>query len=105
MTDFNKLEIVAKRELWNDSISLSARITNPGQASFAQPVKFQTQEPGLIVQPFLEMEITSAQKLMDELWHCGLRPSEGTGSAGSLKATENHLNDMRHLVFKTKPNK
>jgi hypothetical protein len=36
-----------------------------------------------------------AQNLMDELWICGLRPSEGTGSAGSLKATENHLKDMK----------
>jgi len=36
---------------------------------------------------------------MDELWQCGLRPSEGSGSAGSLAATERHLADMRKLAF------
>jgi hypothetical protein len=36
---------------------------------------------------------------MDQLWQCGLRPSEGTGSAGSLAATQRHLEDMRALVF------
>jgi hypothetical protein len=33
---------------------------------------------------------------------CGLRPSEGTGSAGALAATERHLKDMQRLVFKDK---
>lgn len=36
---------------------------------------------------------------MDELWTCGLRPSEGTGSAGSLAATERHLKDMQVIAM------
>lgn len=40
-----------------------------------------------------------AQKLMDSLWQCGLRPSEGTGSAGALAATQDHLKDLRTLLF------
>lgn len=40
----------------------------------------------------------AAQKLMDDLWECGLRPSEGTGSAGSLAATERHLKDMQAIA-------
>jgi hypothetical protein len=40
-----------------------------------------------------------AQELMDALWHCGLRPTEGTGSAGSLAATQEHLKDMRAIAF------
>ena len=39
------------------------------------------------------------QVLMDDLWNCGIRPSEGAGSAGSLKATQYHLEDMRKLIF------
>lgn len=58
---------------------------------------------GEMSEPFLRMSLTDAQSLMDELWHCGLRPTEGTGSAGSLAATERHLEDMRRLVFKGKP--
>lgn len=40
-----------------------------------------------------------AQTLMDDLWHCGLRPTEGAGTAGAMRATERHLEDMRKLVF------
>jgi hypothetical protein len=51
----------------------------------------------------LQMSNAAAQTLMDDLWQSGLRPTEGTGSAGSLAATERHLADMRALVFKTEP--
>ncbi len=42
-----------------------------------------------------------AQSLMDQLWSCGLRPSEGSGSAGALAATERHLTDLQKLCFET----
>lgn len=38
---------------------------------------------------------------MDQLWNCGLRPTEGSGSAGSLAATQRHLEDMRKIAFNT----
>ncbi len=41
----------------------------------------------------------AAQQLMDDLWQCGLRPSEGTGSAGAMAAVEKHLADMRTIAF------
>lgn len=40
-----------------------------------------------------------AQLLMDDLWHCGIRPSSGIGNAGQLAATEKHLGDMRKIAF------
>lgn len=46
---------------------------------------------------------STLQVLMDDLWACGVRPTEGAGSAGQLTATQRHLDDMRALVFKTKP--
>ena len=50
--------------------------------------------------PTLWIGMNEAQVLMDDLWNAGLRPTEGTGSAGSLRATERHLEDMRKIVFK-----
>lgn len=44
------------------------------------------------------MDYALAQRLMDELWKCGLRPKEGTGSAGAMAATERHLADLQKLV-------
>lgn len=52
------------------------------------------QEDGITIEP------EAAQRLMDSLWDCGLRPSQGKGSAGAMAATERHLEDMRRLVFK-----
>jgi len=51
-------------------------------------------------EPTFRMSPAEAQVLMDSLWDCGLRPSEGTGSAGALSATQKHLDDMRKIVFK-----
>lgn len=42
----------------------------------------------------------TAQLLMDDLWRCGLRPTEGQGSAGALAATQTHLKDMQTIAFK-----
>lgn len=40
----------------------------------------------------------NAQVLMDDLWRCGVRPTDGAGTAGSMRAVERHLEDMRALV-------
>lgn len=50
----------------------------------------------------LALNLAQAQELIDSLWQCGIRPSEGTGSAGQLAAVQYHLEDMRKLVFKSK---
>jgi len=65
----------------------------------AQKLELKAAEEGLVVDSFLEINIQEAQRLIDDLWDCGLRPSEGTGSAGAMKAVENHLADMKTIVF------
>lgn len=69
-----------------------------------QPIKFEAMtENDMMIrihEPCIRLEIDEAQYLIDQLWDCGLRPSEGTGSAGSMAATQRHLEDMRRLVFK-----
>lgn len=50
--------------------------------------------------PVINLTDDEAQMLMDSLWSVGLRPSEGSGSAGAMLATQNHLADMRKLAAK-----
>lgn len=65
-----------------------------------EPIKFRRIDPNESADaPTIMMDIQSAQSIMDNLWRCGLRPSEGSGSAGSLAATERHLEDMRLIVM------
>ncbi|HJV52833.1 MAG TPA: hypothetical protein VJ652_15300 [Noviherbaspirillum sp.] len=99
-----KLIIRANLPAWGDQIELRAAYDS-GAASLGviQPVKVEQMEEGSYIAPFLLLKRDCAQQLMDELWGCGLRPSEGSGSAGALAATERHLEDMRSLVFKTPP--
>ncbi len=51
-------------------------------------------------EPVLALRKDEAQVLMDSLWDTGIRPTDGSGSAGAMLATQNHLKDMQKLVFK-----
>ena len=55
--------------------------------------------------PGIDLDATGAQALMDSLWDVGIRPTKGSGSAGSFEAQARHLEDMRALVFGKAPNK
>jgi hypothetical protein len=94
--------IRAKREIFSNKIEIYLRHEQDNGVWFAEPVVMTRREAYTFVEPHLRIDTNSAQMLMDELWNCGLRPSEGSGSAGALAATERHLADMQKLVFKTK---
>lgn len=96
--------ITADLTPWHHRIDLRMSQQHGEQCAIAQPVIFKAQDEGVEVEPFMSLHVRAAQELMDELWRCGLRPSEGSGSAGALAATERHLEDMRRLVFKEKRN-
>lgn len=65
------------------------------------PVEMVEHKHGYTVkEPSITLDLNEAQKLMDDLWECGLRPSEGSGSAGALRATQNHLADMKTIAYK-----
>jgi hypothetical protein len=65
----------------------------------AEPLTFRPLESFEIPEPQLDLNDSEAQSLMDQLWQCGIRPTEGTGSAGAMAATQSHLADLRRLVF------
>lgn len=92
------LRVSAAAQPWSRSVDLYAGIVGPTMTYMAMPVSMIAQPPMAAVRPFMTVGLDVAQQLMDELWRCGLRPTEGTGSAGGLAATERHLADMRALV-------
>ena len=66
----------------------------------AQPITFvKPANEATYNEPALTIKCEVGQAFMDALWQAGFKPSEGTGSAGSLKATQDHLHDMRKMVF------
>lgn len=94
------LQFWAERAMYGWGVNLHAIIKGENHTDVAQPVVMTRVDPAeRMPDPMLHLDNDQAQQLMDELWRCGLRPTEGTGSAGSLAATERHLADMRRLVF------
>lgn len=85
--------------IWMRKELSGGRIAVPGTVTMRVLTE---NEQNLHHPPFLQLDREAGQQLMDELWNVGLRPSEGSGSAGSLAATQRHLDDMRALVFKQK---
>jgi len=81
-----------------DSVQLICTERRQGKL-FVGEVIMHEQAPEVAGPPTAELNQHCAQELMDDLWRCGLRPSEGSGSAGSLAATERHLNDVRQIAF------
>ncbi len=94
-----KREIQAQRARWNTGIELLLIERAGDKVSVGSQVVMTTLAEGEgIVEPTVLLTNDAAQFLIDELWRCGLRPTEGTGSAGSLEAVERHLRDMRAVA-------
>jgi len=99
---FEGLKLRACRQPFIDVIQLMMLREDHSGSYVGEPVKMRrlTEEEQMHSRmPTASIKMEAAQLLMDDLWQCGLRPSEGTGSAGALMATQKHLDDMRKLTF------
>jgi hypothetical protein len=97
------LKPYVRKQGWVDGYSLMLVHDDGHHFAYAKPLQFIQIDKGESVPedsfPTCVLNKTSAQMLMDELWDCGIRPSEGSGSAGALLATQNHLKDMKSIAF------
>lgn len=94
------MQIRAQKTDFSKSISLAILeySQKSGKLYVAEPVVMMERDDGLSIQPTLQLEPAQAQQLMDDLWECGVRPTEGTGSAGAMSAVQAHLKDLRKLL-------
>ena len=94
----NGISIHADPRDWGHRIAFLIGRENNGPREVASLVWRESSLAKVEPETFsLDMQV--AQSLMDQLWACGVRPTEGRGSAGALAATQQHLEDMRRLVF------
>jgi len=89
----------AERQFVRDTITVYLFEHMPnGRIAILSNVEFTEVPPEEAVEigvDGINLSRQTAQELMDSLWDCGLRPSEGSGSAGALAATERHLKDVQ----------
>lgn len=100
--DAHSLRTKVHRQPWTNRLEIMLYSRIGAAVSYGTSLIMKTEtEPGLeAMEPTFALHFEAAQELMDQLWMAGLRPTEGSGSAGSLAATERHLADMRSIVAK-----
>ena len=84
-------------------IYITGKSLDNGKRVYVPSVDFiEVEDLGVSIRPTLTLPFhisNAVQILMDDLWNIGVRPTEGTGSAGAMTATQSHLEDMRKVVF------
>lgn len=89
--------IHVRRDPWTNALDVHYQDGN----AWASLIQMEALEEGMVVPPApIRIDMTAGQALMDQLWDCGIRPTDGTGSAGAMAATQSHLSDMRRIAFK-----
>jgi hypothetical protein len=92
----SKLEVRAVSAPWHRGVEFVVFC----DGAVAEDIVFKKKtDSACVPQPTFTLNKDEAQTLIDDLWNAGIRPTEGTGSAGSLRATEKHLDDMRKITF------
>lgn len=89
---------------WDGVRVIAGSIDGEGKiASIAEPVLFNMvkREPHTpIVEPTFCFTSDEAKNLMTALWEAGIRPAGVSSPSAEIKRIEEHLSDMRRLVFK-----
>jgi hypothetical protein len=98
----SKLTISARLENFGRRIRLYGFAERQGQSSgHANQLTFRPDIEGQVAESFAALDATEAQALMDDLWTCGVRPTEAAGSAGQAAAMQRHIDDLRAVLFTT----
>lgn len=95
-----EISVRVDRRPWSNYFDLYIlEIRNGVVVTNAVNISLADVTPGAEVSPVLSLTQTDMQSLMDQLWSCGVRPTEGQGSAGAMAAVQEHLKDLRRLIF------
>ena len=100
------MEFRAAQTDWLDSVSIMVAELDHSTGKIghiAKPVEFVMEPyiPGHCVkEPTLTLHSMAAVSLMNALWNAGVRPTDFKSAGGEIKRLEDHLSDMRKLVFK-----
>ena len=90
----------AKAAPWAHSVEIAAFGKLNGGETRVATLHWETIAENEEMKPLLRIRKDQAQVLMDDLWNAGIRPTEGAGSAGAMRAAEHHIADLRRVAFK-----
>lgn len=67
--------------------------------SFADNILMKEIPDGVMPEHCMSIDKQAAQQLMDELYRCGLRPTQAKKDDEALAAKNEHIGDLRHISF------
>ena len=89
------LQVRASAAPWWDGVNLLVIQKSHGKTGVGRTIVMHDVPLGQTVEPTCHIDNDAAQALMDDLWNCGIRPTEGAGTAGAMKAAQDNLKDLR----------
>ena len=97
-------KVAAARSPALDGIEFHVVSAPPGSGienrSYGEVVMKPMESEAIWRAPSFWLTMHNAKKLMDDLWNAGIRPTEMSETEGALKATKEHLADMRDIAFR-----
>lgn len=100
--DETTLVRVARNAIFSNQLQVYLAYRSPGgRIRLPEVMTLKEAEPGTAANPTFELTEDTAQRLMDELWDHGLRPTEGHGSTGQIAAVEKHRDHLAQLLSQT----
>jgi len=91
---------IAHQDPWSEKVGFLLVKHETGKPRLvAKSLEFVELQTGAPADPTFNLDWQEAQELMDMLWSCGLRPTQGKSSVGQLEAVERHPADMRTIAF------
>lgn len=101
-----KLRFSAQLFDFNNSVGILAQTVdaNGHRYMVAKPVEFTMENIGdhVIKDPTFYLDFDAAQSLLDTLIESGMRPTKLANPSGEIARINDHLQDMRTLVFDQK---
>lgn len=95
------LSIRVEKDIRRRCIAIAAVYRQDGIVSALQPVSaedFEKDYPRDDVAPFVRLPYEAAQELMDELWQCGIRPTDRDANQAEVVAVKNHISSLGEEV-------
>lgn len=90
----------AKAAPWMNGVEIAAFGKLPNGDTRVAVVQWESIAECDAMKPTFSIRMDQAQVLMDDLWNAGIRPTDGSGSAGAMRAAEHHIADLRRVAFK-----